>query len=84
MLMEVTFKTELLTQFSKRMAIKKEQKDPRVVSLSQGTWPREVTATFKVQNAAECTRSCIRDITKIIFIREISCARHTIPNIGGH
>lgn len=46
---------EILIHFSKKIAIKKEQKDRRVVSLCQGTWPHEVTATLEVQNTAEST-----------------------------
>lgn len=68
MLMEITFKTQLLTQFSKRVAIK-EQKDPRRLSLGQSIWPLGVTATLKEQNAAECMMSCIMDLARFIFTR---------------
>lgn len=87
MLMERTLKTEILTHFTKKIAVKKEQRDPRVVSLCQSTWPHEVTATLEVQNATKRTRCVYNGYNKSQFHndeRKPSCAAHTVPYIDRH
>lgn len=87
MLMERTLKTEILTHFTKKIAVKKKQRDPRVVSLCQSTWPHEVTATLEVQNATKRTRCVYNGYNKSQFHNDEckpSCAAHTVPYIDRH